>query len=169
MIVNKNISTDKLLSAGIIIGVIIIIVWTIFSGTHKAEKQPSPPVAKEAIKEKEAPVEPGYAIPKNIFPTDIEASQNLKNQLERQQALDKALTERKQIAVDTRANIEASANEQAVQTAEEAQSSGVATQTSTGQSATKGTPISAKQEAANLMLQRIRIDQFKHKELFLHH
>lgn len=166
---NKNISTDKLLSTGIIIGVIIIIVWTIFSGTHRAEKQPSPLVTKEVIKEKEAPVGPGYAIPKSIFPTDVEASQNLKNQLERQQAFDKALADRKQTAIDTRANIEASANEQPVSTTEEAQSSDVATQTSTGQSATKGTLISAKQEAANLMLQRIRIDQFKHKELFLHH
>ena len=169
MIVNKNTSTDKLLSAGMIIGVIIIIVWTIFSDVHKVEKHPSSPVTKEVIKEKEAPAEPGYAIPKNIFPTDVEAIENLKNQLKRQQALDKALAERKQIAIDVRASVAASLGEQPASTTGEDQASGVSSQAATGQSSAKKTPISASQAAANLKLERIRIDQFKHKELFLHH
>ena len=169
MIVNKNISKDKLLSAGMIIGIIIIIVWTIFSNMHKVEKHPSSLVTKEVIKGKEAPTEPGYAIPKNIFPTDVEASENLKSQLKRQQAIDKALAERKQIAIDVRTSVEASSGGQLASTTGEDQASGVSSQAATGQSSAKKTPISASQEVANLKLQRIRIDQFKHKELFLHH
>ena len=166
---NKNISADRLLSAGIVMILMIIAIWNIFSGMNKTENRINPPTAREATKEKKDVTEAGYVIPKNIFPTDIEAGENLKSQIERQKAINKAFAEREQIALEVRANVEASSNGQPVLTAEEVQPSGTASQPATGQSSVKGTPISAKQEMANMMLQKIRIDKFKHKELFIHH
>ena len=165
---NKKISTDKLLSAGIAIGIMVIIAFMIFSKTHKAGKQPSLPEKKEAIEGKEAAAKPGYAIPKNIFPTDEEAKENMKIQLEKRQALDKALAERKQIATEIRKNVEESFNQQPVSTAGNAQLTDKS-QPAAGKSSAKGSAASSNKQASDLMLKKMRLEQFKNKELVIHH
>ncbi|MCX5679273.1 MAG: hypothetical protein NTZ95_01165 [Candidatus Omnitrophica bacterium] len=160
---NKNISTDKLVGAGIIIGVIIMVVWVIFSGIHKAKEQLSQPVEKEVIKEEETVVEPGYTISRNIFPTDDEAKENIKKQLERQETLDKTLTEKKQTMADVRKDVEVSLNEQPTSTAEEAHA------TNGSQPATKQVTTTFADEQKKLTLQKGRVAALKNKELFVHH
>ena len=162
MIMNKNISTGKLLGAGIIIGIIIMVVYTIFCEIHKTEKRSIPPAGKEVIKE-EAAVEPGYTLPRNIFPTDDEAKENLRNQLERQQTIDKALSEKKQIMVEVRKDVEASLSEQSVSTAEEVHA------TNGSQPATRQITTTFSDEQKKLILQKDRTAKLKNKELFIHH
>ena len=163
MKMNKDISTNKLVGASIIIGIIIMVVWVIFSGIHKAKEQLSQPAEKEVIKEEESAVEPGYAIPKNIFPTDDEAKKNLKSQLERQEILDKTLTEKKQTMADVRKYVESSLNEQPALTAEEAHA------TNGSQPVTKQVTTTFADEQKKLTLQKGRIVALKNKELFVHH
>ena len=152
---NKNISADKLLGAGIIIGVIIMFVWMISSGIRKAEKELKEPAKKEAIKERGAAAGPGYVIPHNIFPTDDEGKKNIKSQQEREQALNKSLTERRQIAAEIRKNVDASLSEQLAP--------------ATGQLSAKATTTSPSKQVSNPVLKKSRIEKFKNRELFIHH
>ena len=167
---NKNISADKLLSACIIIGIIIMIAYFIFSEIRKTEKQPSAPAGKEVIKERESYTKPGYAIPTNIFPTDEETKKNIKSQQEKQQVLDKSLAERKKVAIEVRKNVEAYLNKQPASTTQTIQSTGEPPPAA-GQVAAKkaATSSSSGKRAADLALQKIRFEQLKRKELLIHH
>lgn len=170
---NKNISTNKLLVACIIIAIGII-----FFRIYKVEKKSNQPAKQEAIEEEPAAEfnyaiprsgkeglasKPGYTVPRNIFPTDDEAKANLKNQLERQQTIDKSLAEKMQIMADVRKDVELSLNEQPASTAAETNASGGS------QSAAKQVTTTFADEQKKLALQKEKIAALKNKELFIHH
>lgn len=109
--VHKKILTNMLLVAGAIITVMIVLVSILLLEALKVQEPSTSPAKKELINVEKVVVEPGQAIPQSIFPTFDEAKENLKNQLERQQILDKALTERKEVMAEVRRDVEASFNE----------------------------------------------------------
>ena len=167
---NKNISKDKLLGAGIIIGVIIIVSCIIFFDLRKPEKQPVPAGQKEAVTEEEPAAKVDHTMLRSIFPTNDEAKNNLKSQLERQQVFDKAVAEKKQIMAEVRKDVEASLSEQAALTAEESAAIAEAAHAANGpQPAAKQVTTTFADEQKKLMLQKDRIAALKNKELFIHH
>ena len=149
---NNNDSTNKLISAGIALGIIVMIAFMIFSEIRKAEKESGLPKKKEIIKEN-IPAESHYAIPQSIFPTDAEVQKNMKSNQEKRLALDKALAERKQIVTEVRNGIEASFNENPTPTTGSAQPE----------------TASSNKQTLNPALKKARIEKFKNKELLIHH
>lgn len=109
--VQKKILTNMLLVAGAIITLMVVLASILLLEALKVQEPSTSLANKKSIKVEKVVVEPGQAIPKSIFPTFDEAKENLKRQLERQQVLDKALTERKEVMAEVRRDVEASFNE----------------------------------------------------------
>lgn len=117
---NRNMSTYVLLGSGIAMAAAIVLASMLFFDAREAKKRVVTLVKEEVIEEQKAAIEPAYRAPQIIFPSYEEAQENLKNQLERQQLIEKVSAEKKQIMIDVRKNVEASINEQLASEVEQA-------------------------------------------------
>ncbi len=169
---NRNIVMPLVLGA--IMGVAIAYI-AIFSATNPPEE----PIKKVTIKreiiveEQEIPFEPGRMLPRNIFPTDAEAKKNITRQLEKQEAIERTIAEKTQIAAEVRNNVEASIDHQPAFTSIQPVAGGhpVAGQlnaagSSASSSSTSNLPAA---QGVDMNLQKIRIQKFKMGEYRIHH